>query len=337
MNTDALSKISLHSPVAIVHSQYDINSPPPAPGQEEWTRFVCLSDSHSRTFEVPDGDVLLHGGDLTNTGTLAEFRKTIEWLCSLPHKRKIIIAGNHDLTLDSEWYDCNYVRWHSREGKQDFQSIMDLLKGPDAVDAGLVYLQDEEYKFQAKPGGKWWSVYGADGLHGQWSPEFYNWAFSYKRENAEGIMSKIPKTDILLTHGPPYGIFDRITQGADVGCPNLRAHLSRLRPRLHLVGHIHEARGAYIHEWNTLSTSEEPPVVQNDTEFTEHDASESSSGSTSIPSGVGTEDSKPGQPETTVFVNAANWPSAKTARAVNVRGLFGGPGVQPVIVDMKEF
>jgi len=46
---------------------------------------------------VPDGDVLLHAGDLTELGRLAEMERVMEWLCALPHPVKIIIGGNHDV------------------------------------------------------------------------------------------------------------------------------------------------------------------------------------------------------------------------------------------------
>ena len=77
----------LHSSHAIVHLKYDPTSPPPCP--DSWTRFVCISDTHSGTFPVPDGNVLLHGGDLTETGTEEEFNTTMEWLYSLPHPTKM--------------------------------------------------------------------------------------------------------------------------------------------------------------------------------------------------------------------------------------------------------
>lgn len=125
--------IVLTSPREIVHLEYNPRTLPPRPS-DEWTRFVCISDTHSRTFDVPSGDVLLHSGDLTNTGTVEDFRKTMGWLYNLPHKIKMlvllfqtscrylfsdsIIAGNHDLSLHSPWYDTEYVKWHRNIGKQ---------------------------------------------------------------------------------------------------------------------------------------------------------------------------------------------------------------------------
>jgi hypothetical protein len=88
---------SLHSPTCVVHKLYDISTLPPKPS-EEWTRFVCVSDTHSREFPVPAGDVLLHGGDLTNLGKLSDFRTTVEWLRGLPHPTKmyVLISPEHN-------------------------------------------------------------------------------------------------------------------------------------------------------------------------------------------------------------------------------------------------
>jgi len=82
--------IILTSPKEIVHLEYTPTTLSPRPS-DEWTRFVCISDSHSRTFHVPDGDVLLHSGDLTNMGTVKDFQKTMEWLYHLPHKTKMSV------------------------------------------------------------------------------------------------------------------------------------------------------------------------------------------------------------------------------------------------------
>ena len=81
----------LRSSNAIVHLEYDPCQLPPKPSisNEQWTRFVCISDTHTKTFDVPDGDVLLHSGDLTNLGLEVEFEKTMGWLRSLPHEFKM--------------------------------------------------------------------------------------------------------------------------------------------------------------------------------------------------------------------------------------------------------
>jgi len=64
-------------------------------------RIVCISDTHTNTgMEVPNGDLLIHAGDLTNAGTIEEIQKQIDWLNTLPHKEKIVICGNHDSYFD---------------------------------------------------------------------------------------------------------------------------------------------------------------------------------------------------------------------------------------------
>ncbi|KAF8877459.1 Metallo-dependent phosphatase-like protein [Gymnopilus junonius] len=305
--------VVLKSPREIVYLDYSPSALPPKPS-EEWTRFVCVSDTHSHSFDVPDGDVLLHSGDLTNMGLVSDFEKTVDWLCGLPHKEKIIIAGNHDLTLHADWYDKEYDRWH--EEKQDLGVIMQLLKGNRAKEAGIVYLESERYEFRVKENGKLWSVYGSP-----WSPEFFNWAFNYERHTGQDLVATFPKVDILLTHGPAYQILDRVEQGEEVGCEALRARLRELRPRIHLAGHIHEAHGSYIHTWDP-SSNFEPPVVQNDDPAvtTGHVIQETNE-----------------DVERTVFVNAANWPmGSRTVRGgVRVK-IFGGPGFQAVVVDLKD-
>ena len=124
---------------------------------------------------------------------------------------------------------------------------------------------------------------------------------------------------VRLTHTPAHHVLDRITLGDNVGCPSLRSRLASLRPRLHLSGHIHEAHGAYINTWDSANNFE-PPKVQND------DTVVSTS---QIIGGEGGE-------ETTVFVNAANWPMGPKASRKGVNPDFGKGAFQAVVVDLKE-
>lgn len=83
-------KESLDAKIGTVHTAYDPKSPPRHPGSQ-WTRFVCLSDTHSQTFEVPPGDVLLHSGDLSILGKYDQLKVTVDWLRGLPHKVKMSV------------------------------------------------------------------------------------------------------------------------------------------------------------------------------------------------------------------------------------------------------
>lgn len=80
-----------------MHTSYSLTSPPPHPGSL-WTRFVCVSDTHSKLFQVPPGDVLLHAGDLSSWGSHKQLYKTIEWLKTLPHELKMSVLTSFDLS-----------------------------------------------------------------------------------------------------------------------------------------------------------------------------------------------------------------------------------------------
>lgn len=83
-----------------VYTQYDIDRPPPHPGNE-WTRFVCISDTHSHKFNVPKGDVLLHSGDLSSWGYAPQIETTVKWLEGLPHPVKMYACQFVHFTNDT--------------------------------------------------------------------------------------------------------------------------------------------------------------------------------------------------------------------------------------------
>lgn len=174
-------------------------------------RIVCISDTHNLKPVVPDGDVLIHAGDLTMTGGIAELVKAADWLASLPHKHKVIIAGNHDFCLQ-ERIEARFL----------------------LSERGLTYLCERGETVAGL------SIYGSP-----WTPAFGDWAFMAKR--GAPMMEKwerIPHgLDVLVTHGPPYGILDSTIRGEKVGCEDLLSQVRLKRPRLHVFGHIHEARG----------------------------------------------------------------------------------------------
>lgn len=226
---------------------YDIHNPPAKPsnnGQWKWTRFVCISDTHCNRFKVPDGDVLLHAGDLTHTGRLKQMLTTTNWLKSLRHPHKLIIAGNHDLTLDHDWYLTDGKAWHINRGPPEDPEAVRQLLNPEPDDITFEYLQYQSTEFTHE--GTDWKAYGSPG-----SPWFGGWAFNYDRgTEAEDLAKNIPDdVDILLTHGPPHRILDRVYAGELVGCKALASRVEEIRPIIHIFGHIHEARGAIVHYW----------------------------------------------------------------------------------------
>jgi 3',5'-cyclic AMP phosphodiesterase CpdA len=67
-------------------------------------KIICISDTHNkhRNLDVPDGDVIVHAGDFSENGTKSETFNFLKWFSGLPHKHKILIAGNHDFYLEKK-------------------------------------------------------------------------------------------------------------------------------------------------------------------------------------------------------------------------------------------
>jgi Icc-related predicted phosphoesterase len=182
-------------------------------------RIVAVADTH--TFEsdlraIPEGDVFIHAGDLCRGGRLDELRNVASWVNTLPHRHKIVVAGNHD------W--C-------------------FLREPEAAMAILgndvIYLQDAEATID---GVRFWGS--------PWQPEFNQWAFNLPRGDALAKKwALIPEgIHVLVTHGPPFGIGDDYGDPVRRGCEELRAAVRRVRPLLHLFGHIHQDGGFWLED-----------------------------------------------------------------------------------------
>lgn len=176
-------------------------------------RLVLLSDTHGhhKRLQVPEGDVLVHAGDFCTSGLDWQARAFARWFLRQPHPHKVVVAGNHDRCLE----------------------IMSGLA--EEIFEGVTYLLDRE----ATVGGL--RLYGSP-----WQPEFMSWSFNLPRgAPLRDVWAKVPAgIDVLVTHGPPFGVLDRTVSGTDVGCEELRPAVARVRPRLHVFGHIHEGAGA---------------------------------------------------------------------------------------------
>lgn len=174
-------------------------------------KLILISDTHNAQIDVPDGNVLIHAGDLTGRGTVAEMGDTMTWLSELPHEYKVVIAGNHDFF--AEEYPDVIARWMEQKG--------------------LIYLHDSGFTIH---GVKFWGS--------PYQPWFHDWAFNRWPHELKQHWDLIPDdTDVLITHGPPKFVLDRTVRGEEVGCGHLREALDRVRPRIHVFGHIHEDYG----------------------------------------------------------------------------------------------
>jgi len=289
------------------------------------TRLFLISDTHSLAHgndvsnsdsfhpPFPASDVLIHAGDLTSTGQPDEYRAALRLLASIPAELKLVIAGNHDLSLDKEFYlekpqpgvftsgaqslDLFYNPTHADISEQ-------IWTGKEAKDAGVTYLTEGVHTFSLSNGARF-TVYASP-----WQPScklyhqlpqgppkanvaytVYNWAFNYEhnedRWNPPHLISQvtypkpprndsltasgngsqtlqqvIPATrdphpipenvpiDIIVTHGPAWKHLDKCIRDSNrAGCPQLLQADERVRPKLHVCGHIHEGWGAELVRW----------------------------------------------------------------------------------------
>jgi len=204
------------------------------------TRLVCISDTHNlhEKLELPEGDVLIHAGDFSMLGHVKETIRFIRWFAEQPHKHKILIAGNHDVTLDKGFYQASWQRFH--RFMEDQHSIKNYLLREESIH----YLEDSSVTLDGI------KFYGSP-----YQPAFGGWAFNVNRGlPIRAVWSAIPDdTDVLITHGPPAGYGDTLDNGESVGCEDLLQEITeRVKPRVHVFGHIHEGYGITNNEHTTF-------------------------------------------------------------------------------------
>ncbi|KAL4941719.1 Metallo-dependent phosphatase-like protein [Aspergillus oleicola] len=214
------------------------------------TRFVCVSDTHAYTpseagFKLPKGDVLIHAGDLTNRGTKDELKKTMDWIAAADFEVKIVICGNHDITLDVPFYAARSSNFHRPTPENPSECLSTITSASPSIlflkhESALVRLQ--------KPGGPntIFKVFGSP-----YSRHNGNWAFLYEPDEAEGLWNDIPlDVDVVVTHGPPRT--ESICAGK--GCEALKRRLGLVRPCLAVCGHVHGGRGYERVRWGDGET-----------------------------------------------------------------------------------
>ncbi|CAJ2512347.1 Uu.00g053620.m01.CDS01 [Anthostomella pinea] len=210
-------------------------------------KVVCLSDTHDsivqrvpdglvsrkpqHTQRVPDGDLLIHCGDLTSDGTAASIQKQIDWLVSLPHQHKVLVCGNHD-----SWFDIN-------ARKEE-----DIL-GQRSVNLKSVHYLERKSITLAFKGGRRLNIYGAPDLPQCGGSDN---AFQYTSHQNPWAGSIPMDTDILITHTPPQHHLD-----LSLGCPSLLQEIWQKKPKAHIFGHVHWGRGTQAVFWDDCQKSYE--------------------------------------------------------------------------------
>jgi predicted phosphodiesterase len=163
---------------------------------------------------LPGGPILVHAGDVSARGTVREIRQFLEWFHGLPYSNKVLIAGNHDLFFEVA----------------PISDVVEMLEDYP----GITYLNDSGATIE---GIKFWGS--------PVTPYFHNWAFNRFANEIGAHWDLIPEgIDVLITHGPPHKILDLTHYDKrNVGCPALLQTVKIIKPKVHVFGHIHEARG----------------------------------------------------------------------------------------------
>jgi predicted phosphodiesterase len=216
------------------------------------TRLLVISDTHGLEFTAENRprqhvDVVIHCGDLTEESKLHEFRSAVRLLSSLDAPLKLVIAGNHDFTLDTPMFQNKLAEARQPLEPElvtttygSFGEARSLLD--QAKEAGVIFLDEGTHQFTLENGASL-TVFASP-----YTPSLGDWGFQYRPQDHHEFSIK-DGTDVAITHGPPKGIMDMTSSRERAGCPGLFAAIARIRPRLHCFGHIHEGWGAKMVTW----------------------------------------------------------------------------------------
>jgi len=174
---------------------------------------ACISDTHGRSFTIPECDLFIHAGDITAGGSLRETALFSQWINKQKQaKRIVIVPGNHDKCFEF-----------------DFSSVSELFE--DRINI----LINQSLR--------------VDGINIWGSPytlPFMDWYFMADEDRLREIYDSMPgNIDILITHGPPYGILDPGWKEPHVGSKSLLAAVASRTGHIkhHVFGHLHGAGG----------------------------------------------------------------------------------------------
>lgn len=188
-------------------------------------KIVGISDIHGNLIDCPECDVLCIAGDIfpldiqrIYAGSVGWMRyKFVPWVESLPCKKVVLVAGNHDFLLDTE---CRSFYMELREFN------------PCELSEKLIYLDKKMVEIDGV------TFYGDPTCTGP-----RGWAF-YRRDE-HGLFDSIPNCDVLITHQPPYGKVSTVLQedsfnyGRNYGAKSLTDRLQQGGVKYCLSGHIH--------------------------------------------------------------------------------------------------
>ena len=174
-------------------------------------KLVMLSDTHNNFYNIdmPKGDVLIFAGDFSSNGSMNECIRFNNWLKKQNYKWKLYIPGNHELLF---------------EKNSGFESFIS-----EGINVNKKLIKINNFNF-----------FGFS-----YTNPFNNYGYQMKEDVQEYYFQTIApnKVDILITHGPPFGILDVDNFGKSLGSKPLLKYVNRVKPKIHVFGHIHESYG----------------------------------------------------------------------------------------------
>lgn len=245
-------RLVFQAPVKLLlyHAYHTITSLRSAPTPSSSpVRIVCISDTHDLTVDdIPDGDVLIHAGDMTVDGSIPAIQKQIDWLCSLPHKEIVVISGNHDTYLDPrtrpslrEDQKAGTIDWKRVHYLQHRRLSLSVAVEPNSAASEETQLLGQETKHRRL------IIYGAPQIPACGDMSVH--AFQYPRGRDAWSETVPTDADILVTHTPPKFHMD-LSLPSELGCEHLAKEVKRVKPTLHVFGHVHWGAGQEVVWWN---------------------------------------------------------------------------------------
>jgi Icc-related predicted phosphoesterase len=208
---------------------------------------VCISDIHSLSLPtIPDGDVLILGGDLSE-GRPWQLLSRLEELTTLTARFQhiIVIGGNHDRALDATCDARDAAQYSDQEERI-------VCRRAFRTTPGITYLENSGAVITVF--GRQLSVWGSPGSISRSKQT----AFGYREEEAGELWAKVPEgIDVLVTHGPPRGYLD-----GGMGCAELTRVLWKRRPRVHVFGHVHQGHGSAVLRYDEVQKEYENKLAK---------------------------------------------------------------------------
>ena len=193
---------------------------------EDKLDLVAFSDTHGQhhlLYDVPDGDVLVFAGDMTEHGRINEVEDFADWFSRFDHDFKLAIAGNHDYCFDD----------HRRE------EAVEVLESRD-----INYLENDSVEYRGV------KFYGSP-----YSNTFDKYVFN------EGFGEIPGDADVIVTHGPAEGVLDELGEYGHIGSSELKKVLEDKEFEAHIFGHVHKQHGRDGDSYNVSVVNRELTVA----------------------------------------------------------------------------